>query len=70
VRGCASTTRIARASEFDREAAMARASRGGVYASVNRALALPLIFIEHANGFRHHRPISTLIRPESNTCGP
>jgi hypothetical protein len=24
-------------------------------------LALPLIFIEHANGLHHRRPISTLI---------
>jgi hypothetical protein len=34
--GCASTTCAAKASEFSQEAA-ARASRGGMYASVHRA---------------------------------
>jgi hypothetical protein len=38
----------------------ARVSHGGVYA-INPPLAPPLIFIEHANGLHHRRPISTLI---------
>jgi hypothetical protein len=36
---------------------VARVSHGDVYA----ALALPLIFIEHANKFRYRRPIIILI---------
>jgi hypothetical protein len=44
MRGCASTTRAARASEFDREEVVARVLRGDVY-SVNLPLAPSLIFI-------------------------
>jgi hypothetical protein len=31
---------------------------------------LALIFIEHANGLRHHKPIRTLIWLGSNSYGP
>jgi hypothetical protein len=54
--GCASTTRVARASEFDREEAVGRVSRGGMYASLV-PLAPHLIFIEHANGLHYRRPL-------------
>jgi hypothetical protein len=67
--GCASTTRIARASKFGREEAMARVLRGGVY-GVNPPLAPPLIFIEHANGLPCRRPNSTLNRLGLNPCRP
>jgi hypothetical protein len=70
MRGCASTTRTARALEFGREEAVARASRGEVYACVNHSLAPPLIFIEHANGLCHCMLISTLIWVGSNPYMP
>jgi hypothetical protein len=39
-------------------------------ASLNHAPCPAPLFIEHANGLCHHRPISTLIRLESNPWGP
>jgi hypothetical protein len=60
---------IAMVSEFGREEVAARVSRGGV-SNVNLPLAPPLVFIEHANGLPHYRPISTLIRLGSNSCEP
>jgi hypothetical protein len=63
--------RAARASEFSGEVAVARVSRGGVYGVFFIApLARPLIFIEHANGLHHRRPISTLIWLGSTPYGP
>jgi hypothetical protein len=49
---------------------VARISRGGMWACVNRAPSPPLIFIEHANVLHHHRLISIIIRLESNPCKP
>jgi hypothetical protein len=37
---------------------------------ISTLLAWPIIFIEHANGLHHRRPIKTLIRLGSNPYGP
>jgi hypothetical protein len=64
--GCAGTMHAARASEFGREVVVARVSHGGMYGMCICASSPAPLFIEHANGLRHCRPISTLIQLGSN----